>query len=132
VYSSKGKKMAHNILVVDDDPSVLYTVKKVLESSGLSVETADNGQACINKLEQGFKGLILMDIVMPNMDGWDTIREIIDRGLYKDIIICMLTGQDMPSEKMNPFKEYIMDYIRKPFDYANFVEIIRQYLSYLE
>ena len=75
--------MARNILVVDDDASVLYTVRKVLESAGLSVDTASSGDDCIQKLKEGFKGLILMDIVMPNKDGWDTIREIVDKDLYK-------------------------------------------------
>ena len=124
--------MAQNILVVDDDASVLYTVKKVLESSGLTVDTVNSGDDCIKKLQEGFKGLILMDIVMPNKDGWDTIREIIDKDLYNDIIICMLTGQEMTGEKMNPLKEYVLDYIRKPFDYTKFVEIIKEYLSYLQ
>jgi CheY-like chemotaxis protein len=124
--------MARKILVVDDDSSVLYTVKKVLENSGLSVDTVTSGDDCIKKLEEGFKGLILMDIVMPDKDGWDTIGEIIEKNLFKDIIICMLTGQDMPGEKMNPLKEYVLDYIRKPFDYTKFVEIIEEYLSYLE
>ena len=123
--------MAHNILVVDDDSSVLHTVRKILENAGLSVDTVTNGDDCIHKLQDGFKGLILMDIVMPGKDGWDTIGEIVDKGLYKDIIICMLTGQDMPGEKMSPLKEYVLDYIRKPFDYTKFVDIIREYLSYL-
>lgn len=124
--------MAHNIMVVDDDASVLYTLRKTLENAGLTVETVSSGRACINKLKEGFKGLILMDIVMPEMDGWDTIREIVEKDLYKDIIICMLTGQDKLSEKMNPFKEYVLDYLRKPFNYKNFVEIIREYLTYLD
>ena len=124
--------MARNVLIVDDDDSVLHILRKTLENADLTVETASSGRACINKIQEGFRGLILMDIVMPEMDGWDTIREIVEKDLYKDIIICMLTGQDNPSEKMNPFKEYVLDYLRKPFDYTNFVEIIREYLSYLD
>ena len=124
--------MARDIMVVDDDASVLYTLRKTLENAGLTVETVSSGRACINKIKEGFQGLILMDIDMPEMDGWDTIREIVEKDLYKDIIICMLTGHDKPSEKMNPFKEYVLDYLRKPFDYSNFIEIIREYLTYLD
>ncbi len=129
--------MARNILVVDDDDDVLSTVRKTLENAGLTVETVSSGRACIDKIKEGFQGLILLDISMPEMDGWDTIREIVEKDLYKDIIICMCTGQDNPSEKMNPFKEYVLDYLRKPFNYTNiddtnFIEKIREYLSYLD
>ena len=54
--------MAHNILVVDDDSSVLHTVRKILENAGLSVDTVTNGDDCIHKLQDGFKGLICIGL----------------------------------------------------------------------
>jgi len=94
--------------------------------------TAESGEKCIEVLEKGFRGLILMDIMMPEMDGWETIQKIIDKDLMKDNIICMLTGKDDPGEKMNPLKEYVLDYIRKPIDNENFIDIIKGYLKYLQ
>jgi len=121
-----------SILVVDDDPSVLYTVKHILERADLKVRTASSGKECLKVLQKGFKGLVLMDVVMPEMDGWDTVKEIVERGFINDVIICMLTGQEEPDSKMDALKEYVLDYIRKPFDTQKLVALAKEYLSYLK
>ena len=72
-----------------------------------------------------------MDILMPDMDGWDTIQEIINEGFAEGNIICMLTGQEKPDSRMEEMKEYILDYLVKPFDQKQLVKIVKQYLSYL-
>ncbi len=123
--------MNNKVLVVDDDDVVRRTVKRVLEEFGFDVTTAASGQDCLEILKKGFHGLILMDIVMPEMDGWDTIEEMIKMGYSKSNIVCMLTGKETPDEKMNQFKEYVLDYIKKPFKNKELVEIVKQYLSYL-
>jgi len=127
-----GGKMRYGVLLVDDDPSVRHTVSRILKSAHVNIKSVTSGRECLKELERGFKGLILMDIVMPEMDGWDTIKEIVDRGRYKDIIICMLTGKEEPDIKMDRLKEYVLDYIRKPFDTIKFVELVKEYLSYLK
>ena len=124
--------MVSTVLVVDDDPSVLMTVKKILERSDLVVQTAESGKECLNALENGFKGLILMDVFMPQMDGWDTIQEMVNRDLIEGVIIVMLTGEVQPSIKMDHLKEYILDYITKPFDYDKLLSVVKEYVSYLD
>lgn len=123
--------MKDTVMVVDDDPMIQMTVKRILESEGLKVTVADNGEACIREVDKGFEGLILMDIIMPGLDGWDTIQTLVDKGIVKGNIICMLTGKESPDERMKMFKEYILDYIRKPIDQKKFVELVKEYLSYL-
>jgi CheY-like chemotaxis protein len=123
--------MKDTVMVVDDDPMLQRTVKRILETAELKVTTADSGEACISLVEKGFEGLILMDIMMPVMDGWDTIQILVDRGLVKGNIICMLTGKESPDDRMKMFKEYILDYIRKPFDQKAFIQLVKEYLSYL-
>jgi len=123
--------MNKKVLVVDDDDVVRHTVKRILEEFGFEVMSVNSGQACIETLKQGFNGLILMDIVMPQMDGWETIEEMIKTGNTEHNIICMLTGQETPDEKMDQFKEYVLDYIKKPFKNNELVAIVKQYLSYL-
>ena len=81
--------MLQEVMVVDDEEALLYSVKRILELSGLKVETVKSGRECIERLKKGFKGLILMDILMPDMDGWDTIQEIINEGFAEGNIICI-------------------------------------------
>jgi len=124
--------MKPQVLVVDDDQSVLYTVKRILENAKLIVETADSGKSCVRKIQEGFTGLVLMDVLMPEIDGWDTIRILVEEKLIDRVIICMLTGTDEPGEKMAELKEYVLDYVTKPFLPAKLVEVVKTYLSYLD
>ncbi len=123
--------MKDSVMVVDDDPMLQMTVRRILESAGLKVTTVDSGEACIREVEKGFEGLILMDIMMPGMDGWDTIQSLVDKGMVKGNIICMLTGKETPDDRMKMLKEYILDYIRKPFEHQKFTQLVKDYLAYL-
>ena len=74
-----------------------------------------------------------MDIMMPFMDGWETIQEIANQG-YMDgnIIISMFTAKDIPDKKMSDLKEYITDYITKPFDNDELVDKIQKYFTQIK
>jgi CheY-like chemotaxis protein len=124
--------MRNIILVVDDEDMVRYSVQRILQIAGFSVQVAADGLECLSILRNGFKGLILMDIVMPKMDGWDTVKAIVDEGLFEGNLICMLTGKEIPDIKMDYLKEYVLDYILKPFESKKLVQICREYLSYLD
>lgn len=114
--------MNKKLMVVDDDPDILITIRDIFEREGYEVLTVDSGIDCIRELERGFKGVILMDIMMPFMDGWDTIREIVERGLAKGIMISIVTAKGTPNhEKMKGLESYIRDYIAKPFNVRELV-----------
>jgi len=123
--------MHNTVLVVDDEHFVRYSVRRILEEAGFMVQTASSGTECIEVLQKGFKGLVLMDIVMPGMDGWDTIQAMVNEKLCEGNIICMLTGREVPDAKMDALKEYVLDYITKPFDTVQLVSLVRDYLAYL-
>lgn len=118
--------MDKKLMVVDDDPNILITIRSIFEREGYEVLTVDSGMDCINELEMGFKGIILMDIMMPFMDGWDTIREIIKRGLSEDVVISIVTAKGTPDhEKMKGLETYVCDYIAKPFDVKQLISNVR-------
>jgi len=121
--------MKREVMIVDDDPSILFTVRKILEREGFEVATAGNGRECLEKLKRGFKGVILMDITMPGMDGWDTIRAIIGEGyIEKNVLaISMLTAREAPDQKMEGLQEYVIGYITKPFEPAQLVASVKKY-----
>lgn len=131
-YSLFGGGMKKSVLIVDDDMMVRATIKRILEFSGYTVITAESGEACLKIFEDGFEGLILMDIMMPKMNGWDTIQALVDQGRLKGNLICMITGQEIPDDRMDNFKEHVLDYIRKPVDTKRLVAVVEQYLSYLK
>lgn len=124
--------MKKEVMIVDDDLSVLKTCQKIIERINIKTRTVESGAECLKELENGFKGLIFMDIIMPKMDGWDTIEEIVNQGYIKNVIIIMLTGKDQPGKKMDHLKEYVLDYIRKPFDAQDLIDLTKKYLSYLD
>jgi len=114
--------MEKKLMIVDDDPDILITLRSIFEREGFEVFTVDTGMDCIKELERGFKGVILMDIMMPFMDGWDTIREIIKKGFTEDVVISILTAKGTPDhEKMRGLESYVYDYIAKPFNVRELV-----------
>ncbi len=123
--------MKGNVLIVDDEPTVRYSVGKILEKEGFEVTLTENGSQCIDALKAGFKGLILMDVMMPEMDGWDTIEAIAQQGLISGNVICMMTALPDPEPKMEFVKEYVLDYLRKPCTAAEILMKVEPLLDIL-
>lgn len=125
------KIMAKKIMVVDDDADILITIRKIFEAEGFEVLTVDSGKDCIIELEKGFKGVILMDIMMPFMDGWDTISEIKKRGLNNDIVISIITAKGTPdTDKIKGLQPNIYDYITKPFDVKKLLSNVEKMITF--
>ncbi|HOJ95492.1 MAG TPA: response regulator [Methanospirillum sp.] len=120
------------LMVVDDDEDILFTVHSLFKKRPFPVLLAHSGQECLNYLEKGFKGVILMDIMMPGLDGWETIQEIVNRDLMHDLIISMFTAKDVPDTSLDHLKEYVFDYITKPFEPENLIALVNDYITMLE
>jgi DNA-binding response OmpR family regulator len=123
--------MSYNVMVVDNEPHILMALRDRFEAEGFYVATANGGQECLEEIEKGFRGVILMDIMMPKMNGWETIREMVSRDLITGNIISMLTASNAPGPEMEGLQQYVVDYIRKPFDVEELVAIVKGYLEYL-
>ncbi len=114
------------VLVVDDDPAIRSLVAFTLRRRGYAVQEAGGGEECLERLRAGFKGLVLMDIVMPGMDGWETIRVMAQEGLERGSFICMLTGVREPGAAAEGLEEYVMDYLTKPIGVEALVEVAKR------
>ena len=122
--------MDKKIMVVDDDPDILICMRTIFEKEGFEVLTVDSGKDCIKELERGFKGVIILDVMMPFMDGWDTLAEIKKRNLLNGIVISILTARGTPDhEKMKGLEPYIYDYMTKPFDPKELLKNVKNMLN---
>lgn len=130
VVTSNG--FTPKVMVVDDDECIRQAMHALLSFEGFDVVTAVGGDDCLRLLGEGFRGVILMDVMMPGMNGWDTIREIEKAGLLHGNIISMLTAIDTPDEQMEGLQEIVIDYITKPFEAQELVDVVRKHLGLLE
>lgn len=119
-------------MVVDDDPFVLITLRSLFEPEGYEVYCVNSGQECLDELSRGFQGVVLMDIMMPHMDGWQTIREIVKRGYATGNVISMLTARGDYDPIAEDIRPYVKDYLLKPFDLKPLVNKVSKYFEKLE
>lgn len=104
-------------MIVDDDSDLLVLFRLIFEQEDFEVLTVDSGQDCLNELERGFEGIILMDIMMPFMDGFSTIKKIVNKGFSKNVIISVISANQHPDKtKMKDLAPYIRNYFNKPFN----------------
>jgi CheY-like chemotaxis protein len=114
------------ILVVDDDPDIIYSLKELFEREGFDVITADNGRKCLVELEKGFQGIIVLDLMMPVMDGVETIKKMSVDGFLDDNTIIVLTAKRFQGDEFNDIYPFIYDYITKPFDINALLQIVKK------
>lgn len=114
------------ILVVDDDPHIRKLVTVFLQKEGFKTIEAPDGVEALNQMESNKADLVVLDIMMPNMDGWELCREL--RALY-DIPLLMLTAKGETSQKVKGFNLGTDDYLVKPFDPLELVVRVKALLK---
>lgn len=115
-----------NLMIVDDDPDIVLSLQELFEREGFQVTTADNGRNCLVELEKGFQGIIILDLMMPIMDGIETIKKMTIDGFTDSNTIVVLTAKRIQGEEFNDIYPYIADYITKPFDISTLISTIKK------
>ncbi|HVF30670.1 MAG TPA: response regulator, partial [Pyrinomonadaceae bacterium] len=121
----KGK----SILVVDDSPTVRKLISGKLEKSGHSVICANDGVEAMEHLEDFVPDLILLDITMPRMDGYQVCKNIRSKGSTKDVPVVMISGKDGFFDKVRGRMAGTTGYITKPFGPETLMKAVEMYLS---
>jgi DNA-binding response OmpR family regulator len=103
-----------SILVVDDDPNSLDIVRTYLESRGYTVATALDGKQALSRLEEIRPAVVLLDVMMPGMDGWEVARLIKNHPQYSDVRVVMLTARSDFADKHEGLRAGADDYLVKP------------------
>jgi DNA-binding response OmpR family regulator len=103
---------ASRVLVIDDDDDIRALVAELLQRAGLDVEQAENGRVGLRAFHQAPADLVVLDVSMPEMDGWQTLERIRD---LSDVPVMMLTAQGAELERVRGLQAGADDYLVKPF-----------------
>jgi len=106
------------VLIVDDDPNTLFTLAEIVQSINCNSIIAHNGKECLELLETKIPDLILLDIIMPEMDGFKTISQIKKNSRWSDIPVYAVTAKAMKNDNEIILKHGFTDYIPKPVNPA--------------
>jgi CheY-like chemotaxis protein len=125
--SSASTIGVYRILIVDDLPDNCVLLQTVLEIEGYQVEVADSGQAALKKIASDPPDLVLLDVMMPGMNGFEVTRYIRQNPALSMIPVLLVTGYD-ESTPSDGFKVGANGFIRKPIDLDCLVSQVRKFL----
>ncbi len=123
--SFEGKK----VLIVDDDERNVYALSNVLFKHGFEVAVAHDGLESIRKVQSDTYDLVLMDIMMPKMDGYDAIKGIRNIHAAKHIPIIALTAKAMKEDRIKCIEAGANDYLTKPIDIEKLLSMMKVWLA---
>lgn len=112
-------------MVVDDDESIRYLIKTILKKAGHEVATASSGEECLEILKKEKPDLILLDVMMPGLTGYDTCKMIKADKENRSVIVAMLTVKSDDEDKLRSLEESKAEWhISKPVDKEKLVEMV--------
>ncbi len=123
-----GDNMAR-ILIVDDSPSQLMGIRRIVESLGHEALTAEDGAAGVEAAKRELPDLILMDVVMPNLNGFQATRSITRDPSTKHIPVILVTTKDQETDKVWGMRQGARAYITKPFSDTELSQVISSTIS---
>lgn len=118
------------ILIVDDEPDLVQTLRDRLEMNGYDIVTANNGKEGLEKAVQEKPNIILLDVIMPVMDGLEMLEALRKHPECKDCAIIMLTARSQRQDIVRAKVCGIQDYVVKPFDLSELVEKIENIVEH--
>ncbi len=121
-----------DIMIVDDDTNTLFTLAEIVQEANCNPIIAHNGKECLELLEIKIPDLILLDIIMPEMDGFKTIKQIKNNNKWSDIPVFAVTAKAMKKDNEIILKHGFTDYIPKPVNPAFVTYKIQQLITQLK
>jgi DNA-binding response OmpR family regulator len=121
--------MSETILLIDDDPTLLELLSEHIHMSGYQVLLANRGEEGIALAVEKEVDLVVLDVMMPGMDGWEVCRRLRE---VSTVPILMLTAKDEEIDKLRGFHLGVDDYVSKPFSFAEVVARIHALLARIQ
>ena len=123
---STGKK----VLLVDDEPGILVALEHLMDSNGFEVEKATNGEMALEKVEEFNPEIIVLDVMMPGMDGFEVARILRNNPQHSDLKIVFLTAKGTQADKINGYSKGGDVYLTQPFDNDELVMVVSELAAY--
>ena len=117
------------ILIVDDEEDIVNLVRMILEDAGYRVNSAADGRDAIAKIQDETYDLVLLDIMMPFLSGWEVLEELRKNAKTRNVPVALLTARASPRDDNQIHPTDYCDYITKPFEPEDLLRRIRQILS---
>ena len=114
------------ILIVDDSPSQLMGIRRIVEKLGHEAVTAEDGAAGVEAAKRELPDLILMDVVMPNLNGFQATRSITRDPTTKHIPVILVTTKDQDTDRVWGMRQGAKAYLTKPFSEAELAQAIAE------
>ena len=124
--------MAKRLLVVDDDPGLLLAVSETLRAEGYEVKTARRGAEALMVVAQSLPDLIVSDIRMPGMDGYQLVKNLRSNPRTRLVPIVFLTAKDETADRITGFRTGVDAYVTKPFEPDELAAIVAAILNRVE
>jgi DNA-binding response OmpR family regulator len=116
--------MAKRILIVDDDEMVLIALNELLKPEGYEVQTLSNGSEALKKLDQNGYDLLMLDIIMPEMDGFELCKKIREKENYRETPIVFLTAKSQEEDRVQGIEAGANLFLSKPISPEKLLGII--------
>jgi len=121
--------MLARLLLVDDEPGLREAVQAYLEDSDFAVEVASNARDGWELLQQYNPDLVISDIMMPQVDGYQFLKQVREDPRYKALLVVFLTAKGMTSDRIQGYQAGCDAYLSKPFDHDELVAIVTNLLA---
>ncbi len=121
--------MAGQLLLVDDEPGLREAVQAYLEDSGFAVEVASNARDGLELAHQKLPDLVITDIMMPQVDGYQFLKQLRENPQFKTLPVVFLTARGMTADRIQGYNAGVDAYISKPFDPDELVAVVTNLLE---
>jgi len=113
------------ILVVDDDPVIVKLLEINFRLEGFQLRTATSGRRAIEIIREARPALVLLDLMMPGIDGWEVRRAMLEDPATAAIPVVVVSARSQDEDRRQGYALGVTDYVTKPFDPAELVETVR-------
>ena len=126
VYGARMSGSLGRVLVVDDDDVIRQLITVNLELEGFEVETAHDGQDCLDKVKDVAPDVVTLDIMMPRMDGWEAASQLRADPDTADIKVVLLSARAQEADLQRGSRIGVDAYLTKPFDPDELISVVRR------